>query len=257
MTGWVLFAVTFLACMVEAVEAATVVLAVGVTRSWRSAFRGVALGVVVVAAVVAILGPTLTTIPISALRLVVGALLLVFGLGWLRKAILRASGWKALHDEEAIFAKTTAGAKAIESPNARGFHGGDPYSFSLAFKSVVLEGLEVAFIVVTFGANAHDIPLGAVAAIAAIAVTVVVAAIVRGPLSKVPENTIKFVVGALLTSFGTFWGAEGAGAHWPGTDLSLVVIIPATIAIALVMSGVLHMMRTSARRGSGSTAVAA
>jgi uncharacterized membrane protein len=256
-TGWLLFVATFLACMVEAVEAATVVLAVGVTRSWRSEFRGVGAGVVVLAVVIAVLGPTLTTIPISALRLVVGALLLTFGLGWLRKAILRASGWKMLHDEDAIFAKTSEAAKGVEPTENRGFHGGDPYSFTLAFKAVVLEGLEVAFIVVTFGANANDLPLGAIAAVAAIVVTVALAVVVRGPLSKVPENTIKFVVGALLTSFGTFWSAEGAGAHWPGADVSLVVIIPATIVVALVMSVILRRLHDSENRGSGSTTAVA
>jgi uncharacterized membrane protein len=245
MTLWLLFAGTFLACVVEAVEATTVVLAVGVTRGWRSTNRGMIAGLAVLAVVVAALGPALSSIPLSPLRLVVGALLLIFGLGWLRKAVLRASGYKALHDEEAIYAKLVKEATSEAVPSHEGFHGGDPYSFMLAFKAVVLEGLEVAFIVVTFGANAHNVPLAAVAAFAAIVVTLAIALIVRGPLSRVPENLIKYVVGVLLVSFGTFWGAEGAGAHWPGSDASLLGIIPAVLALSVILIGVLRTKRQS------------
>lgn len=243
-----LFLAAFLACAVEAVEATTVVVALGVTRGWRSAMRGVGAGLVVLAVVVAALGPALASIPLSPLRLVVGALLLIFGLGWLRKAMLRAAGYKALRDEEAAFAKQRAAAEAAgTTPSGR--LGGDAYAFTLAFKAVVLEGLEVAFIVVTFGANAHNVPLAAIAAAAAILVIVAVAVKVRGPLARVPENTIKYAVGVLLTSFGTFWGAEGAGAAWPGSDASLLAIIP---AVALFSLGIVGLLR---RRKHGDDAL--
>ncbi len=245
MTGWFLFAAAFLACTVEAVEATTVVMAVGLTRGWHSALRGTLAAIGVLAVIVAALGPALTAIPIGALRVVVGALLLVFGLGWLRKAILRASGHKAFHDEAEIFAKQRAAAEWATTRDPGRFHGGDPYSFTLAFKAVLLEGLEVAFIVITFGANANAIPLAALAAVIAIAVTVAVAVSVRGPLSRVPENTIKFVVGMLLTSFGTFWAAEGAGAHWPGADASLLFIVPFVAAVSLLMVAQLRYRRSS------------
>ena len=247
-TALLLFVSAFLACAVEAVEATTVVLAVGLTRSWKSTWRGVFTALLVLAAVVAILGPTIAHIPLNPLRLVVGGLLLVFGLGWLRKAILRASGYKALHDEAAAYAKLTAEASGVDGQRT-GWMGGDSYSFTLAFKSVLLEGLEVAFIVVTFGANAHNVGLAAVAAAAAIAVIVAVAVVVRGPLSKVPENTIKFAVGVLLTSFGTFWGAEGAGADWPHSDGSLLVIIPVVLAFALLGVATLKGLRSDTPAG--------
>jgi len=235
MTGWVLFLAAFLACAVEAVEATTVVLAVGVTRGWGSSLRGLAAGIIVLAAIVAALGPAIASIPMGPLRLIVGALLLVFGLGWLRKAIMRASGYKALHDEELLYAKEVEAARQAGRADRRPLMGGDPYAFTLAFKAVVLEGLEVAFIVLTFGANARNVPLAALAAAAAIVVIVAVAFVVKGPLSRVPENSIKFAVGILLAAFGTFWGAEGAGATWPGADASLLVLIPTIAAISFAM----------------------
>ncbi|MST33441.1 aminotransferase class III-fold pyridoxal phosphate-dependent enzyme, partial [Acidimicrobiaceae bacterium USS-CC1] len=235
MTGGLLFAAAFLACAVEAVEATTVVLAVGVTRSWRSSWRGVLAGVVVLAVIVAALGPAISQIPLGPLRLVVGGLLLVFGLGWLRKAILRASGHKSLHDEASLYEKHLAEAReAGASSRRRGVMGPDAYAFTLSFKAVVLEGLEVAFIVVTFGANAKQVPLAALAAVAAIAAVVALAIAVRAPLARVPENTIKFAVGVLLSSFGTFWGAEGAGAHWPANDGSLLWLIPVMMNAGII-----------------------
>ena len=226
-----LAASVFLACAVEAVEALTIVLAVGVTRGWRSAMTGVGAAVVVLAVIVAALGPALTGLPINALRVVVGGLLLVFGLQWLRKAILRAAGLKALHDEDEVYASALAAASAAgEVAPAI-----DAYAFTVAFKGVFLEGLEVAFIVVTFGANQHRVGLAAIAAGAAVLLVVLVGLAVHAPLSRVPENPLKFAVGVMLTSFGTFWGAEGAGAHWPGGDAALLVIVPATLAVALLM----------------------
>jgi uncharacterized membrane protein len=225
-----LFTSVFVACAVEAVEATTIVLAVGVTRQWRSAWQGVAVALVVLAGFVAVLGPALTAIPINALRLVVGALLLIFGLQWLRKAILRASGFKAMHDEDAIYAEQTADARSAAV--VRQGVVTDWYAFTVSFKGVLLEGLEVAFIVVTFGANQHNVPLAIVAAAAAIVMVVAAGVAVRAPLSRVPENSLKFAVGILLTSFGTFWGAEGAGVSWPGDDAALLAVIAGITVVA-------------------------
>ena len=221
----------FAACVVEAVEALTIVLAVGLTRGWDATLRGVAAGLLTLAVIVAALGPALNVIPIDALRLVVGGLLLVFGLGWLRKAILRASGYKALHDEEAIYARELAASRAAGSERT-GFMR-DSYAFTLAFKGVVLEGLEVAFIVLTFGSNQHNIPLASVGAVAAVVVVTVAGVALRAPLARVPENSLKFGVGVLLTSFGLFWGAEGAGATWPHADVALLGIIPTVLVLAV------------------------
>ncbi|MEA2212103.1 MAG: hypothetical protein QOF83_2051 [Solirubrobacteraceae bacterium] len=230
----------FLACTVEAVEALTIVLAVGQTRSWRSALTGVGAAVLVLAVVTAALGPALTALPIGVLRVLVGGLLLIFGLQWLRKAILRASGHKALHDEAAAFAEERAAARAAGEPAP----GLDGYSFTLAFKGVLLEGLEVVFIVLTFGANQHRVGLAAVAAALAVLLVIVAGFAVHAPLARVPENAMKFGVGVMLTSFGMFWGAEGAGANWPGSDAALLVIIPLTLIVALALVGLLR--RTAA-----------
>jgi uncharacterized membrane protein len=222
----------FLACAVEAVEALTVVMAVGVTRSWSSALSGAGAACVALAAVIAALGPAITSLPLSTLRLVVGALLLVFGLQWLRKAVLRAAGLKALHDENEAYEAERAAARAAGDPPPDRFDG---YSFAIAFKGVLLEGLEVAFIALTFGANQHNVALAAVAAAAAVAVVAAAGVAARHPLARVPENTMKFSVGVMLTSFGTFWGAEGAGTSWPGGDAALLVLIPAFALISLAL----------------------
>jgi uncharacterized membrane protein len=219
----VLLGAVFLACAVEAVEALTVLLAIGLTRDWRSAWQGVAAGIAVLALVVAALGPALTRVPIGGLRLVVGALLLVFGLQWLRKAVLRAGGVLGLHDEPAIFNRAVA--RAAGAPAGRRAVVRDWYGFTVVFKAVVLEGLEVAFIVLTFGTGQHATGWAAIAAVAAIAVVAVAGAIVRGPLARVPENAMKFVVGVLLTTFGAFWAGEGAGARYPGGDAFITVIL--------------------------------
>src|SRR5437764_5367498 len=224
-----LFIVVFLACAVEGVEAVTIVLAAGLTRGWRSALAGAGLAIVVLAAIVAVLGPALTLLPIDVLRLVVGGLLLVFGLQWLRKAILRASGFVPLHDEEAIFAAELAADRAagVEPRRIDGF------GFTVSFKGVLLEGLEVAFIVVTLGSNEHDVPLAAIAAGTAVAIVVAAGAAARRPLQRVPENTLKFAVGVMLSAFGMFWGAEGAGAHWPGGDAAIVALVGLTVAVSI------------------------
>jgi uncharacterized membrane protein len=227
---WGLAVSVFLACTVEGVEALTIVLAVGTTRSWRSAMTGVGVALLALAAVTAALGPALTALPLGVLRVVVGALLLIFGLQWVRKAILRASGFKALHDEDEIFARARRSAAGAGGMG----EGLDAYSFTIAFKGVLLEGLEVVFIVLTFGANQHDVPLAAAAAAMAVTIVVLAGLLIHAPLARVPENTLKFVVGVMLTSFGIFWGGEGAGAHWPGSDAALLVIVPCVLVFALL-----------------------
>jgi len=234
----------FLACCVEAVEALTVVLATGVTRGWRSSLYGVAAGVAALAVLIAALGPAVTRIPLSSLRVVVGGLLLVFGLQWLRKAVLRAAGLKALHDEQALFDKQVAQAN---DQTVRGA-GIDRYGFALSFKSVLLEGLEVVFIVVTFGANQGDIALAALAAVAAVVVVVAAGLAVRAPLSRVPENTLKFAVGVMLTSFGAFWSGEGVGVQWPGADAALLGLIAVIGGGALLLA---HLGRPAASSQRG------
>lgn len=238
----------FLACAVEAVEALTIVMAVGVTRSWRWTLTGVGAGAMVLAVIVAALGPALTALPIDVLRVVVGGLLLVFGLQWLRKAVLRYAGLKALRDEDKEFASETDAARAAASVGT----GFDPYSFTIAFKGVLLEGLEVVFIVLTFGASQHNIGLAAAAAAVAVALVVLAGILVRAPLARVPENTMKFFVGVMLTSFGIFWGTEGAGASWPGGDAALLVLIPGVALVSLAM--VRWLRRAPAQRAVGEPA---
>jgi len=246
--GVILFISVFLACTVEAVEATTIVLAAGTARDWRSAGSGVVAGIAVLAVITAALGPAVTKLPLPALRLFVGALLLVFGLQWLRKAILRASGHKGLHDEDAIYRKQLAAAQSASARSASARRLGlvpDAYAFTLSFKGVLLEGLEVVFIALTFGGNAHDIPLAALAAVLAVALVGLVGLAVRAPLARVPENTMKFVVGVMLTAFGTFWGTEGAGARWPGSDAALLVIAPAIACFALLLVALLRRGRSA------------
>ena len=232
-----LFLAGFLACSVEMVEALTIVLAVGVTRGWRSTLTGVAAACLALAAVIAALGPALTAIPIDALRAVVGGLLLIFGLQWLRKAILRAGGVKALHDESLVYQRELEEARTARSELRAGL---DWYSFTVAFKGVFLEGLEVAFIVVTFGANQHNVGLAALSALAAAVVVLSVGLVVHAPLSRVPENTMKFAVGTMLTTFGIFWGAEGAGVSWPGNDAAILGVLAFVLAVSLGLVTVLR-----------------
>ena len=243
MSGVFLFLAAFLASAVEGVEALTIVLAVGVARGWRSTLLGVAAASVALAAVVVVLGPALTVIPIRGLRVVVGGLLLVFGLQWLRKAILRASGFKALHDEEAIYRREAAQAAAAGETTRASM---DWYSFTVAFKGVLLEGLEVVFIVIAFGAAQGRFDVAIAGAAAAVVLVVVVGVLVRKPLERVPENTIKFAVGLLLTSFGIFWAAEGAGVDWPGDELSLLAVIAFVGALSFGLVRSLRRQRLSA-----------
>ncbi len=219
----VLVLAVFGASAVEMVEALTIVVASGVSRGWRSALEGAAAALLVLAVIVLVVGvPLIKYVPIDTLRVVVGALLLVLGLSWLRKSILRASGHKGLHDEDAIFAATSSELNALGQPKASGR---DAAGFAVAFKGVFLEGMEVVLIVVSLGASQHRLGIAAAAALAAAILVAVVGALVAKQLSQVPENTIKLTVGVMLTSFGLFWVGEGAGVHWPGSDLAILALI--------------------------------
>ena len=241
-----LFISVFLACAVEAVEAVTIILAAGTSRDWRSTFQGVISGLVVLAGLIVVLGPSIDKLPKSTLRLTVGGLLLVFGMQWLRKAILRASGFKALHDEEKIFKDEVE--EASKQAKVSRFAVSDWYAFTLSFKGVLLEGLEVVFIVVTFGiiqkgSNPQAFSLAVWAAAIAVVIVTIAGFAIHKPLSRVPENTMKFVVGTLLTSFGIFWGAEGAGAEWPHKDLSLLAIIPFVLLVSVGLIEILKLRK--------------
>jgi uncharacterized membrane protein len=238
--SWLVVLGAFLASAVEMVEALTIVLGVGIVRGWRSTLIGAGAAAVVLAILVAILGPALSVIPINALRVVVGALLLVFGLQWLRKAILRASGYKALHDEDEAFWSEREQAAAAGDEKKAGL---DWYAFTVSFKGVLLEGLEVVFIVIAFGSAQGQLGLAALGAAVAVVVVVAAGVIARGPLSRVPENAIKFGVGLLLTSFGCFWAAEGVGVDWPGDELSLLGVITLFGAASLVLVRALRRQR--------------
>ena len=240
MSSAFLLLAAFLASAVEMVEALTIVLAVGITRGWRSALVGVGSAVVALAVVVAALGPALTMIPINGLRIVVGTLLLIFGLQWLRKAVLRASGYKALHDEDAIFQRELAEAQSAGTLVRANL---DWYAFTLSFKGVFLEGLEVAFIVLTFGSTQRNIPLAAAGAAAAIIIVGLAGVLIHAPLSRVPENTMKFAVGVMLTTFGTFWSAEGAGVNWPGSDLAILGVLAFVLLVSFGFVGSLRQQR--------------
>ena len=233
---------SFLASAVEMVEALTIVLGVGVVRGWRSPLIGVATAAVVLLVLIAAIGSALGSVPIETLRLVVGALLLVFGLQWLRKAILRSSGYKALHDEDEAFREERERAAAAGEDRRAGL---DWYSFTVAFKGVLLEGLEVVFIVISFGAAQDRLGPAVVGAIAAVVLVVLAGLLVRGPLERVPENTIKFTVGLLLTGFGCFWAAEGAGVDWPGDELSLIGVIAFFAVVSLGLVRALRRRRLS------------
>ena len=240
MSWMFLILASFLASAVETVEALTIVLAVGITRGWRSVRFGVLAALGALTALVAALGPALTLIPIGVLRLVVGFLLLVFGMQWLRKAILRASGFVPLHDEAAVFEREMALAREAGPADRAGM---DWYAFTLSFKGVFLEGTEVAFIVLTFGGTPGGIKLAAIGAAAAVLLVSATGVLVSRPLSRVPENTLKFAVGLMLTTFGVFWGGEGAGVDWPGADGALVAILAFLTLCSLILVASLSRYR--------------
>ncbi|MBO0845999.1 MAG: hypothetical protein J2P22_11360 [Nocardioides sp.] len=237
---WGLATAVFLAAMVEMVEALTIVMAMGMTRSWRSTLIGAGTALVALAAFTAVFGYAITTwLPEAALQLAIGGLLLIFGQQWLRKAILRSAGLKAMHDEDEIFAREVADAERAGAV-PRGL---DWFSFVVSFKGVFLEGTEVVFIVLTFGLSARNMPVAIVAAVAGCLVVLGLGIAVRGPLSRVPENTLKYGVGLLLASFGTFWAVEGLGVFrsgreslaWPGSDLAILALILGWFALSRLM----------------------
>jgi len=242
LSGALLLGSSFLASLVEMVEALTIVLAVGLTHNWRTALVGVVAALLALAVVVGVLGPSLVHyVPLDALRVVVGALLVIFGLQWLRKAILRASGLKAVHDEEAIFEREVAELRtsAVRSGEL------DWTGFVVSFKGVFLEGLEVAFIVLTFGTNAGRFDLAATGAALAFVLVASVGAVVHRPLANVPENGIKFTVGIALVSFGTFWGGEGIGVDWTLGDATLLLL---AAIYGLAAWGFVSTLRRSSER---------
>jgi uncharacterized membrane protein len=258
-TVWGLGTATFIAAFVEFVEALTIVLAMGLTRGWRSALAGTAAAVVALTAFTAVVGYALATwLPRSALQLVVGVLLLIFGLQWLRKAILRSAGLKALHDEDAAFREETAAARAAGTQRRFGL---DWFGFVVSFKGVFLEGVEVVFIVITFGLNAGNVPVAAAAAVTAGIIVVVAGVIAAKPLSAVPENMLKYAVGLLLATYGTFWAVEGLGAlhggtslAWPGGDWTLLIILAGWLALSRFLVLVLHRSPRMADRPTKETA---
>jgi uncharacterized membrane protein len=246
---WAITTAAFLASAVEFVEAFTIVLVVGVTINWRSAMVGVLAAAAALVAIVAIFGTALVYyVPIGVLRLIIGVILILFGLKWLKKAILRYSGLKALHDEEAIFEEKMAQLRA-QGGNITQLQ---PTAVAISFKSVLLEGLEVAFIVITFGSNATSnsgiggIGSAALGAVAAGILVVLLGALVRAPLKQVPENTLKFVVGIMLTTFGTFWMVEGLNVAWPFGDAFIPIL--AVFYLLASFGFVLWLKRSAAQQ---------
>jgi uncharacterized membrane protein len=231
----------FLGSLVEFVEVMTILLAVGTVRGWRSAWAGAAAGVAVLAVLVIALGPALETIPVTLLQFVVGGLLLIIGTRWLWKAVLRSAGRVRRRDEDAVFATTTA---ALERGAPQGPARLDLVALATAFKAVILEGLEVVLIVIAAGAVTHTVGAASLGAAVAGVLVLLAGAALRHPLARVPENTLKFAVGVLLSAFGTFWVGEGLGVRWPAEDLALVGLVAGFWAVAMLGVSV-------ARRGAG------
>ena len=251
---WVVATASFFASAVEFVEAFTIVLVIGVTVNWRSALLGALAAATTLALLVATLGTALVQwVPIDVLRLVIGILLLLFGLKWLKNAILRYAGLKARHDEEAIYEQTRTELRARGETDASSSRF-DLFGFLLSYKSVLLEGLEVAFIVITFGVSAatstvsrsSGIASSAFGALLAGLLVILVGALVRVPLAKVPENTLKFVVGIMLTTFGTFWTGEAFSVEWPLSDAFLLILATIYLCAAFLLIAWLKRVKAGA-----------
>jgi uncharacterized membrane protein len=222
----------FFASLVEFIEALTIVLAVGAVRGWRGAIGGAALALVVLLLLVVVLGPAITQIPEGYVQLVLGTLLLLFGLRWLRKAVLRAAGVVPLHDEAKAYAEESALLRAKGDFT----QGWDRVAVSTAFKITMIEGVEVVFIVVAVGASGHGLLLPAcLGALAALLLVVALGVMLHRPVAMIPENTLKFLVGILLCSFGTFWVGEGMAMNWPGGDVSLAALSVGYLGAGLLL----------------------
>ncbi|MDW6021198.1 hypothetical protein SAZ10_05405 [Mesorhizobium sp. BAC0120] len=235
----------FLASSVEVVEAFTIILAVATIRGWRPAVAGTVAALALLALLVVSLGPLLGQIPLSVLQLVIGVLLLLFGLRWLRKAILRAAGHIALHDETEAFAKEEAELREAERQKISHL---DWMAGITAFKAVLLEGLEVVFIVIAVGAGRGLIVPAAVGALAAVVLVLVAGIAIRRPLARVPENTLKFGVGVMLSAFGVFWTGEGLGVEWPGADLDILAF--GAIFLVTGLGAAMHLRRADLKAAS-------
>lgn len=233
----------FLASLVEVVEAFTIILAVGTVRGWRPALIGTGCGLAALALLVLLLGPALTMVPLHALQLVIGVLLMMFGLRWLRKAILRAAGFIPLHDEEAAFAKETG---ALRSGTGGKTGRGDWVAGLTAFKAVMLEGIEVVFIVLAVGAGRDLLWPASLGALAACVLVLALGLALRKPLARVPENTLKFAVGVMISAFGIYWTGEGLGVSWPGADLALLVLGALLLTSSLALVAALRRSLTEA-----------
>ena len=220
----------FLSSLVEAVEALTIVLAVGTVRGWRPAGLGAVAGLALLALIVLALGPLLDRVPLNLLQLAIGVLLLLFGMRWLRKAILRAAGVIPLHDEAIAYATETAQLREQASLDSARL---DWLAALASFKAVMLEGLEVVFIVIAVGAGRGLIVPASVGAIAACLLVAAIGFAIHRPLARVPENMLKFVVGVMLSAFGVFWIGEGFGVDWPGEDIAIIAFAALFFVVAL------------------------
>lgn len=242
-----IFITAFLAATVEMVEALTIVLAIGVTRGWRTALIGAATALALLAVIILVFGHVVVSIPFQQLHLVVGAILLIFGLQWLKKAILRSAGLLPLHNEDKAFQRDQTEANAQPRDDQQLL---DPYGFTVVFKGVLLEGLEVVFIVLTVGAIYHNAQIAALGAAAGVLTVGVLGALVHRPLSKIPENTMKFVVAVMLTAFGLFWGGGGAGIHWPGGTLALLGLIAFIVLVSISLVAALRQVASKLVRAT-------
>jgi uncharacterized membrane protein len=240
---WTSALASFMASMVEFVEALTIVLAVGVVRGWRSALMGAAAGVALLALLIVALGQSLSNVPLSAMQLVIGILLLMFGMRWLRKAVLRAAGVLPLHDEAEAFGKTT---QQLRNQGHGASAAIDKVAFLTTFKTVMLEGIEVVFIVIALGAHGRMLVPASVGAGLALAVVVALGLWLHRPLAKMPENALKFGVGVMLSAFGTFWVGEGVGLQWPGGDAAVLALMAVFLGVAIGLVELCRRVRVAA-----------